>query len=129
MEVFRTGRIDWEPADPAHFTGSARLRRVSWTTADPRARIFRVQFEPAARTNWHTHSGPQLLFVIEGRCRVQKAGDPSLDVEAGDVVRIAPGEKHWHGAAPGSRMTHIAVNIDATTTWLGAVTQAEFAPA
>ncbi len=126
MEVFRTLEAGWEPADPANFTGQGRLKRVVWANAEPRVKIFRVQFEAGARTNWHTHSGPQLLFIVEGRCRVCKAGEPPVEVDAGDVVRIAPGEKHWHGAAPGGRMTHIAVNVDAATTWLEAVTDADY---
>ena len=86
----------------------------------------RVEFEPAARTAWHTHSGPQILIVINGCCRLQRHGKPLTEIIAGDVVCIEPRERHWHGAAPDSPMTHIAINIDSTTTWLEKVTDTEY---
>jgi quercetin dioxygenase-like cupin family protein len=63
----------------------------------------------------------QLLIVLKGLCRVQKWGEAVQEVEAGGQISIAPGEKHWHGASPGSDMAHVAVNIDASTTWMEAV--------
>ena len=125
MEVFRGNQTEWEIADPEHFTGNARLKRITWTAPKSQIKIFQVQFKAEARTNWHRHSGPQLLFIIDGCCQVQKFGNDIIHAETGDVVHIAPNEKHWHGAAPGTNMTHIAVNIDATTTWLEPVTQVE----
>jgi quercetin dioxygenase-like cupin family protein len=80
-----------------------------------RASTYRVTFQPAARTAWHSHSGVQLLLVIEGRCRVQKAGEPVHEVAAGGAIRIEPGERHCHGAATDGPMTHLALNIDAAT--------------
>jgi len=65
--------------------------------------------------------------VVEGRVRVQVEGADALDLEAGDAVVIAPGERHWHGAAPKSQGTHIAVNVNATTTWLEPVSDEEYA--
>ena len=80
--------------------------------------VYRVEFAPGGRTNWHTHSGPQWLFVIDGRIRAQVwSGDP-VDLETGDAIVFAPDEKHWHGAAPGGRGAHLAVNINLVTTWL-----------
>ena len=89
---------------------------------------YHVEFDSGARTNWHTHSGPQWLFVITGRIRVQSWAQPLQDVEAGDVIVIAPGEKHWHGAVPGTRGVHIAVNVNAETTWLEPVRDEEYEP-
>lgn len=91
--------------------------------------VYRVEFESGARTNWHRHSGPQWLFVIEGRVRVQRWGEPPSDVAAGDAVVVGPGEKHWHGAVPGARGTHLAVNIDVKTEWLEPVSDEEYAGA
>ncbi len=88
--------------------------------------MYRVEFDPGARTNWHTHSGAQWLFVIEGRVRVQTSGEVVQDVDAGGAVVIAPGERHWHGAAPGMRAVHLAVNVNVTTAWLEPVTDEEY---
>jgi len=68
-----------------------------------------VTFEPAARTAWHTHPLGQTLIVTAGGGRVQRDGGPVEEIRPGDVVWVAPGEKHWHGASPTTAMTHIAI--------------------
>ncbi len=40
---------------------------------------------------------------------VQQWGGPIEEIREGDVVRIPPGQKHWHGATPTLAMTHIAI--------------------
>lgn len=88
--------------------------------------MYRVTFQPSARTAWHAHSGVQLLLVVEGCCRVQKAGEPIQEVAAGGAVRIEPGERHWHGATPDAAMTHLALNINTMTEWFDQVSDAEY---
>jgi quercetin dioxygenase-like cupin family protein len=66
-------------------------------------------FEPAARTAWHTHPLGQTLVVTAGCGRAQRWGGPIEEIRPGDVISFAPGEKHWHGAAPTTAMTHIAI--------------------
>jgi 4-carboxymuconolactone decarboxylase len=127
LDVFSPRGREVEPADPLNFTGSATLVRMTGVVASPQVNAYVVSFQAGARTAWHEHSGPQLLIVTEGRCRVQKRGEAARDVETGGLVAILPGEVHWHGAAPDSRATHLALNLDATTTWLGKVTDAEYA--
>jgi mannose-6-phosphate isomerase-like protein (cupin superfamily) len=78
------------------------------------------------RTNWHIHSGPQWLFILEGRVRIQTWAGASEELDTGDAVVIPPGEKHWHGAAPGSRGAHLAINVNAKTEWLEPVTDEEY---
>jgi quercetin dioxygenase-like cupin family protein len=68
-----------------------------------------VSFAPGARTVWHTHPLGQTLYVLSGCGRAQSWGGPIRVIRAGDMVWIRPGEKHWHGAAPTSQMTHIAM--------------------
>jgi quercetin dioxygenase-like cupin family protein len=68
-----------------------------------------VTFEPEARTAWHTHPLGQTLLVTAGLGRVQREGGPIEEIRPGDIVWFAPGEKHWHGAAPDCAMTHIAI--------------------
>ncbi len=89
--------------------------------------VYRVEFDSRARTHWHAHTGSQWLYVIDGRIRVQSWGQPARDLDAGDLVVIAPDEKHWHGAVPGSRGTHLAVNVNVTTQWFEAVSDDEYA--
>lgn len=126
MEVFRDWTLDWEAADAAHMTGDVRIKRLADIGGETPVRIFRVDFEPPGRTFWHAHSGPQLLYVAEGVCRVQKWGERRLEAGPGDIVHIEPEEKHWHGAAPGSRMIHLAININARTTWMEEVSPEQY---
>ena len=93
------------------------------------APIGNVTFEPAARTNWHKHSGGQILLVLNGEGRYQEKGKELRVLRKGDVVRIAPEAEHWHGAAPDSWFTHISVETnvsDNRTTWLNPVTDEEY---
>ena len=127
MKVFRGADAPTGPGDPKTFTGPVRTTRLaSDDTATP-VHVYRVEFDAGARTNWHVHSGPQWLFIIEGRIRVQVLGQPAQDVAAGDAVVFAPGEQHWHGAAPGAAHgAHLAVNVNVTTEWLEPVSDADY---
>lgn len=136
MKLFPGGHP--EPADSRNFVGTARVQRMPVIEGDgpsdlPRALpsagqviVFLVEFEPRARTNWHRHSAPQLLLVKEGRGLVQKWGEPVREIAAGDAVTIEPNEKHWHGAGPGTRMAHFAVNLNLTTEWLEPVSDDQY---
>ena len=118
MRIFRGAATPFEIADTNTFSGHALRRRLASDDEGVPVVVHHVEFDPGARTNWHRHSGPQWLLIISGRVRVQKWGEPAHDVDAGDAVAIQPGEKHWHGAAPGSRGAHYAVNVNAKTDWL-----------
>ena len=107
-----------QPADPAHFTGAVNQLPVH-STSDPQSvRALVVAFQDGARTHWHTHSGGQVLYVIEGRGRTQVRGEPEVNLVAGDLVSVEGGEEHWHGAAEGEAMTHLAISMG-TTDWGG----------
>ena len=118
MQIFRGDAVPFTPADRDSFTGFARTKRLATDDVSVPVHVYRVEFDGNGRTHWHIHSGPQWLFIVEGRVRVQKWGETPHDVGEGDAVVIHPGEKHWHGAAPGGRAAHIAVNVNATTEWL-----------
>jgi len=126
MKLFHSPNHTPSPADPANFTGEATLARIDGMCDEPSVNVYRVAFQPRARTAWHVHSGSQLLLIIEGRCRVQKEGEPVQEVDTGGAVSIAPGEKHWHGASADAPMTHLAINIDASTTWLAKVSDSDY---
>ncbi len=115
-----------EGSDPKTFTGEATLHRLNGLADNPSINAYRVSFQPRARTAWHTHSGPQLLFILKGACRLQTDGDEVYEVYAGDVVSVEPGERHWHGAGANEGMTHLAVNVASTTSWFEKVTDDEY---
>ena len=118
----RRGPGDW-------FTGDVWMQAAS--VPQPGAGLFRVLFEPGARTNWHTHPEGQFLFVVTGSGRAGSEGGPVVELSAGDVVFFAPGERHWHGAGPETFMIHIAITpaigTEGGTDWLEPVTDEEYA--
>lgn len=89
---------------------------------------YNVFFIPRARTNWHRHSGGQILVVTGGSGWVATRTRGRAPLRAGDVVWSAPGEEHWHGADEGSFLVHTAVSLG-TPTWLEPVTDDEYAAA
>jgi quercetin dioxygenase-like cupin family protein len=109
MEIKRIGSRPSSKGPAETFTGTVRVDPL-FDRSDP-ARVMgvNVTFEPGARTFWHTHPLGQTLIVTAGCGRVQRWGGPMEEIRPGDVVCIAPGEKHWHGAAPSTAMTHIAI--------------------
>lgn len=91
------------------FTGEVAVEMLHTPEGDQRASAGSVSFEPGAHTAWHTHPLGQTLVVTAGSGLVQQWGGPIQEIRPGDVVRIAPGVKHWHGAGPRTAMTHIAI--------------------
>ena len=91
------------------FTGTVRIDPLFQAPDPAFVQGASVTFEPRARTAWHTHPLGQTLIVIAGCGRAQREGGPVEEIRPGDVVWFAPGEKHWHGAAPTTAMTHIAI--------------------
>jgi quercetin dioxygenase-like cupin family protein len=127
MKLFDGDTIPFAPVDPKNFVGAARVKRLPMVEDGSQSVVvYLVEFEPGGRTNWHRHSAPQLLLVKEGRGLVQKWGEPVQTIAAGDAIAIEPGEKHWHGAASGTRMSHFAVNLTSTTEWLEPVSDDQY---
>lgn len=110
MNIKRAGSQPSAKGNAEWFTGAVRIDPLFQAAAPARAVGGMVTFEPGARTAWHTHPLGQTLIVTVGVGRVQREGGPIEEIRAGDVVWIPPGEKHWHGAAPTTAMTHIAIH-------------------
>ncbi|MDG2527304.1 (R)-mandelonitrile lyase [Caulobacter endophyticus] len=111
------------------FTGAVTVTSPFKGTGQARLGGATVTFQPGARSNWHSHPLGQLLVVTAGEGLVQAEGGPVRRMKVGDVVWTGPGVKHWHGAAPTSAMTHVAVAeaLDVqSVTWLSPVTDAEY---
>ncbi len=98
-------------AGPAEFfTGRVRVEPVWPANAQITASGAMVTFEPGARSAWHTHPAGQRLLVTSGVGFTQEWGKQIQELRAGDSVWCPPGVKHWHGAAPTTAMTHLAVS-------------------
>ncbi len=129
MKIVSARNMETQRGPEQWFTG------VVWMDAAPAGSppdvgVFRVFFEPGARTNWHTHPEGQILHVVTGEGRAQREGGPIVEIGPGDVVYFAPGEKHWHGAGPETFMVHAAINPANTTgggtDWMEPVTDEEY---
>lgn len=113
----------------SNFTGIAWLQMLVNNDSIYNTTIGNVTFEPGARTNWHKHPGGQILLVTEGKGYYQEKGKPAQFISKGDVIRIPPDTEHWHGAAPDSGLTHIAINPKTdkgTVVWLLPVRDEEY---
>ena len=129
MQITRSGSQPSTKGSADFFTGDVRIDQP-FQAADP-ARVagVTVTFEPGARTAWHTHPLGQTLLVTQGFGRAQREGGPVEELHPGDLIWIAPGEKHWHGASPTSALTHIAIQerLDGKgVDWLEQVTDQQY---
>ena len=130
MDIYRAGSRPSTRGPGDWFTGTVRIDPLFNPAAPDRVQGALVTFEPGARTAWHTHPLGQTLVVTAGLGRVQRAGGPVQEIRPGDVVWFAPGERHWHGAAPDVALSHIAVQEVAdgrAVDWLEPVSDADYA--
>jgi 4-carboxymuconolactone decarboxylase len=129
IKIHRNGSQSSVKAPDEHFSGQVRIDPLFAAEGPSNVSAGLVTFEPGARSAWHTHPVGQVLIVISGKGLVQEWGGPMQEINPGDVVRIPPGVKHWHGATAKTAMAHIAIqeqengrNVD----WLEKVSDAQY---
>jgi quercetin dioxygenase-like cupin family protein len=129
MDIKRSGSRPSGKGSAEYFTGAVRLDPLFEAPEPARVVGASVTFEPGARTAWHTHPLGQTLIVTQGLGRAQRWGGPIEEIRPGDVIWFPPGEKHWHGAAPTTAMTHIAIQerLDGKTVdWMEKVSDEQY---
>ncbi|HEX3894056.1 MAG TPA: cupin domain-containing protein [Terracidiphilus sp.] len=129
MEIKRVGSRPSGKGPADWFTGVVRVDPLFDAPEPARVVGAQVTFEPGARTAWHTHPLGQTLLVTSGCGWAQRWGGAIEEIRPGDVVWFAPGEKHWHGAAATTAMTHLAVQekLDGkTVAWLEHVSDEQY---
>jgi quercetin dioxygenase-like cupin family protein len=129
MTIARAGSQASMKGPAQNFTGTVRVDPLFGAHAPGTTSGATVSFEPGARSAWHTHPMGQVLVVTAGAGRVQQAGGPVQEIRAGDVVWTPPGVKHWHGAAPTTAMTHLAIQESAggkNVEWLEKVSDEQY---
>ncbi len=130
MEIVSSRDRTSRRGESAYFTGAVWVDEIAVGVEPSQVRLYRVSFEPGARTAWHTHPLGQVLHVLSGSGLVQKDGDSVRAIHPGDTVMIHPGERHWHGAAPGNTMVHLALQEadekGVTAVWLEKVSDEEY---
>lgn len=131
LTITRGGARPVQAGPAEQFTGAVRVEMLFTATDSSRAAGASVSFAPGARTAWHRHPRGQVLVVTAGTGRVQRRGGPVEEIRAGDVVWTPPNVEHWHGAAPTTAMTHLAIQEHLNGTmvdWLAHVTDTEYQP-
>lgn len=111
------------------FTGSVRIDSLFQAEEPARLGGGVVTFEPGARTNWHTHPLGQTLVILNGVGWTQCEGAPRTEIRAGDIVSCSCGKRHWHGAAPTTAMSHLALTelLDGKNVeWMEPVTDEQY---
>ena len=108
--------------DPKNFSGRVTPQVIN------DLRMTRYTFDAAARTNWHSHQGGQVIIVENGRMRAHERGASGKEFGPRETYVVAPGTIHWHGALPGEPLTQVALSYG-VTTWMEPVTDAQYAAA
>jgi 4-carboxymuconolactone decarboxylase len=96
------------PAPAQWFTGKVEIEGV-FNDKEAHVAHGRVHFHDGARTNWHLHTGDQVLYFVDGVGMAQDHDGPVLECKPGDIVHVPPGTRHIHGAMPGHSATHVAI--------------------
>ncbi len=128
MDITRSGSVASARGPEGYFTGTVHIDCPFCGSGNLSGAT--VTFEPGARTAWHTHPLGQTLLVTAGFGLVGRWGGHVQEIRPGDTVWIEPGEKHWHGAAPTTAMTHIAIaemKDGKAVDWMEKVSDADYA--
>ena len=129
MKIQQNGSHPSKPGPPQYFIGTVRFDTTYKAEAPGRVEGGTVTFEPGAHLIWHTHPLGEVLIVTAGLGWAQSESGPVEEIRPGDVVWFAAGEKHWHGAAATTGMTHVAVveGLDGKNTdWLEKVSDEQY---
>ena len=130
MQIHRDTDRSADGANPEYFTGEVTVRPICSPEGHSALAAAEVTFAAGARTNWHTHPVGQTLLITDGKGWVQRENEAKIEVGVGDVVRFAPGERHWHGATDTDAMTHVAMQEHQNGTpvaWAEPVSDADYA--
>jgi len=129
MEIFDRPTTAKGPA--ATFTGDVWVDGLYAAPTHEQARLSVVRFAPCARSHWHSHRLGQVLHILEGVALLGSRDGTVLEARPGDTIYTAPGEEHWHGAAPDRFMAHLALmegdgSDEPQTVWGEAVSDSDY---
>ena len=129
MEIFHRPPTAKGPA--ATFTGDVWVDGVYAGPSQEQARLSVVRFAPGARSHWHSHRLGQVLHVLDGTALLGSRDGTVIEAQPGDTICTAPNEEHWHGAAPGRFMAHLALmegdgSDEPQTVWGEAVSDSDY---
>jgi quercetin dioxygenase-like cupin family protein len=123
--LFPRGQIG---ANRDNYTGTIWLSELNHPDSNFTFSLAQAVYAQGAKLDWHIHPGGQYLLITEGKGYYQDKGQPARIVQKGDIIKCLPGVEHWHGAAPNSSFSYIAVTPiqKGKTIWLKRVTDEEY---
>jgi len=129
ISVARSESLQSNKGSAQYFTGAVEIQQLFPARDPSRTSCGKVTFAPGARSAWHTHPLGQILIVTDGTGWIQQWEGPVEEIRKGDVIRIPPGVKHWHGATPTTALTHIAIQEELNgnaVEWMEKVTDEQY---
>lgn len=111
-------------APNTHYIGEAWLSSVLQADGELTYNITKAKFRANSTLDWHTHSTPQVLIILEGEGYYQERGKEPVIIRKGDVIKCAKETEHWHTSTKDSSVTYLAIYGGTTpTTWTEKLTQ------
>lgn len=126
MKLVKHGEHRSVDSEEGKFTDGVWQEELLTAQAAGGMRVHRFFYAPGSHSHWHSHTGEQALLVIAGTARIKKDGEGVLEASPGDVVYVAPNEKHWHGAGREQFLVHYAFTASGSTDWFEAITDEEY---
>jgi quercetin dioxygenase-like cupin family protein len=116
MRVTMVSEAEWQPGFPGRMLGDARLHLFDIPREETELTAMSVELKNGARAVWHSHPCGQILVAISGLGQVQAEGGDVVELRPGDSIWAPPGERHWHGAAPGHNFAYTSIQpVDPAT--------------
>ncbi len=109
MRVTTAAQAEWQPGPPGRMQGDARVRLFDIPPQDSDLTAMTVEMKDGARAAWHSHPRGQILLAVSGLGHVQADGGDVVELQPGDSIWAPPGERHWHGAAPGHDFSYTSI--------------------
>lgn len=126
MEIRRAREVRATPADPTSFTDRVIREEVFKSHLPEGMAVHRFTYPPGHHSHWHVHLGEQGLYVLAGQGWVKFEGEEKTAVGPGDLIYVAPGVRHWHGATAENLFVHLAFTASKDTEWKGEVTEEQY---
>jgi quercetin dioxygenase-like cupin family protein len=109
VRVTTAASAQWQPGPPGRILGDASLYLFDIPRAETQLTAMTANLKNGARALWHSHPHGQILVALSGLGQVQADGGDVVELRPGDAIWAPPGERHWHGAAPGSDFSYTSI--------------------
>lgn len=111
-------------APNTHYIEEAWLNGLLRADEEINYNITKATFKANSTLDWHKHSSPQVLIIVEGEGYYQERGKEPIRMKVGDVIKCNKETEHWHASSKESDVTYLALyGGSQPTTWTEVLTQ------